>query len=223
MTPGEAASSSFLYPFLDAEETDGAALTADLVASAESKAVESTELRRTAVAGLAPELDRAAAAMAAAFRAGGRLFTFGNGGSATDAAGLAALFASPSAGRPLPARSLGADTAVLTALANDVGVEVIFSRQLMAYARAGDIAVGLSTSGGSLNVLQAFAEGRRRGLLTVGLAGYRGGAMATSSDLDHCLAVEGQSVHRTQEAQSALAHALWQRVQRQFEQAEGSR
>jgi D-sedoheptulose 7-phosphate isomerase len=211
---------SFLYPFLDAEETDGSALSADLAASAEAKATESLELRRTSIAGLATELDRAAAAMAAAFRAGGRLFTLGNGGSATDAAGLAALFASPAWGRALPARSLVADTAVLTALANDVGVEVIFSRQLIAHARAGDIALGLSTSGGSVNVLQAFAEGRRRGLLTVGLAGYRGGAMATCPDLDHCLAVEGQSVHRTQEAQSALAHALWQRVQREFQQPE---
>ncbi len=211
---------SFLYPFLDAEETDAAALGRDLAASAEAKAAESIELRRTSIAGLGPDLDRVAAAMAAAFRAGGRLFTFGNGGSATDAAGLAALFASPSAGRPLPARSLVADPAVLTALANDVGVEVVFSRQLMAHARAGDIAVGLSTSGGSVNVLRAFAEGRRRGLLTVGLAGYQGGAMATCPDLDHCLAVEGQSVHRTQEAQSALAHALWQRVQQHLEQGE---
>jgi D-sedoheptulose 7-phosphate isomerase len=210
--------SSFLYPFLDAEESDGSALLADLAASAETKAAESLRLRSTAVAGLATDLDRAAADMAAAFRSGGRLFTFGNGGSATDAAGLAALFASPATGRPLPARSLATDPAVLTALANDVGVDVVFSRQLIAHAHAGDVAVGLSTSGGSRNVLQAFAEGRRRGLLTVGLAGYGGGAMATCPDLDHCLAVEGQSVHRTQEAQSALAHALWQRVQQRLDQ-----
>ena len=222
MTPGEEAGGSFLYPFLDAEETDGAALLADLSASAEAKAAESLRLRATTVEDRAAELERVAAAMAAAFRGGGRLFTFGNGGSATDAAGLAAMFASPATGRPLPARSLVADTAVLTALANDVGVEVIFSRQLMAHARAGDVALGLSTSGGSANVLRAFAEGRRRKLLTVGLAGYGGGAMATCPDLDHCLAVDGQSVHRTQEAQSALAHALWQRVQLQVGQ-EGAR
>jgi D-sedoheptulose 7-phosphate isomerase len=209
---------SFLYPFLESEETDASALLADLAGSAEAKAAESVELRRTSIAGLATDLDRVAGAMAAAFRAGGRLFTFGNGGSATDAAGLAALFASPATGRPLPARSLVADTAVLTALANDVGVDVVFSRQVIAHGRAGDLALGLSTSGGSTNVLRAFAEGRRRGLLTVGLAGYGGGAMATCPDLDHCLAVEGQSVHRTQEAQSALAHALWQRVQERLEQ-----
>ena len=209
--------SSFLYPFLESEETDASALLADLAASAEAKAAESLRLRSTSIAGLRADLDGAATAMARAFHAGGRLFTFGNGGSSTDAAGLAALFASPAAGRPLPARSLATDTAVLTALANDVGVDVLFSRQLIAHARAGDIALGLSTSGGSANVLQAFAEGRRRGMLTVGLAGYSGGAMATCPDLDHCLAIDGQSVHRTQEAQSALAHALWQRVQQELE------
>ncbi len=106
-----------------------------------------------------------------------------------------------------------ADAAVLTALTNDVGVEVVFARQLIAHARRGDIALGLSTSGGSANVLRAFAEGRRLGMLTVGLAGYGGGAMAGCPDLDHCLPVDGQSVHRTQEAQSAVAHALWSRVQ----------
>ncbi len=223
MTSSGGPAGSFLYPFLDAEETDGAALLADLTASAEAKAAESLQLRAATIQDRARQLDRAAAAMAAAFRAGGRLFTFGNGGSATDAAGLAALFASPATGRPLPARSLVADTAVLTALANDVGVDVVFSRQLMAHARAGDVALGLSTSGGSANVLRAFAEGRRRGLLTVGLAGYGGGAMGSCPDLDHCLAVHGQSVHRTQEAQSALAHALWERVQLQVGQEEGAR
>jgi D-sedoheptulose 7-phosphate isomerase len=208
---------SFLYPFLAAEETDASVLLADLAASAEAKAADSLRLRLTSVAGLSAHLDRVATAMAGAFRSGGRLFTFGNGGSATDAAGLAALFASPVTGRPLPARSLVADTAVLTALANDIGVEAVFARQLMAHAHSGDIALGLSTSGGSVNVLKAFAEARRRGLLTVGLAGYSGGAMAACPDLDHCLAVEGQSVHRTQEAQSALAHALWRQVQQHLE------
>ena len=204
---------SFLYPMLEDGERDPAALLADLARSAEAKAVESAQLRSTTLADRAQDLSRVAAAMASAISAGGRLFSFGNGGSATDAAGLAALFASPAAGRAVPARSLVADTAVLTALANDVGVEVVFARQLMAHARAGDIAVGLSTSGGSANVLRAFTEGRRRGMLTVGLAGYSGGAMATCPELDYCLAVDGQSVHRTQEAQSALAYALWELVQ----------
>ena len=213
-------SGSFLYPMLDAPDRDASALLADLARSAEAKAVESASVRTTTRNSQAERLDRAADAMAAAFSAGGRLFCFGNGGSATDAAGLAALFASPSTGRSLPARSLVADSSVLTALANDIGVDVIFARQLIAHAQPGDIALGLSTSGGSVNVLKAFAEARRRGLLTVGLAGYRGGAMGTSSDLEHCLAVDAQSVHRTQEAQSALAYALWERVQERLEHEE---
>ena len=211
---------SFLYPMLDEQGAAAPDLLADLARSARAKAVQSRELRDATLAGLAPELDRAADAMADAFSAGGRLFCFGNGGSATDAAGLSALFTAPAHGNSLPARSLASDTAVLTALANDVGVEVLFARQLIAHGRAGDIALGLSTSGGSVNVLRAFAEGRRRGLLTVGLAGYGGGAMRSCLDLDHCLAVDGQSVHRTQEAQSALAHALWQRVQDRLEEQE---
>ncbi|HEX9992367.1 MAG TPA: SIS domain-containing protein, partial [Acidimicrobiales bacterium] len=161
----------------------------------------------------APELDAAAAAMAGRFAAGGRLFAFGNGGSATDAASVVALFLRPPWGRPLPARSLAAETAVLTALGNDVGFDLVFSRQLIAHARAGDVAVGLSTSGNSENLLVAFAEARRRGLLTVGLAGYDGGRMAASPDVDHCLVVRADSVHRIQETQAALAAALWAGVQ----------
>lgn len=210
--------SGFLYPMLEQPAADPSALLADLACSAQAKAQESAQSRETSLLALAADLDRAAHAMAAAFLAGGRLFCFGNGGSATDAAGLAALFASPSTGRSLPARSLAADPAVLTALANDVGVEVVFARQLLAHGRAGDIALGLSTSGGSSNVLRAFGEGRRAGMLTVGLAGYGGGAMRDCGDLQHCLAIASQSVHRTQESQSAVAHALWQRVQQRLEE-----
>lgn len=212
---------SFLYPMLDEQERDAPGLLADLARSAESKAVESAKLCAATLTGSSVELEGASTAMAAAFQAGGRLFTFGNGGSATDAAGLAALFASPSAGRSLPARSLSSDTAVLTALANDIGVDALFARQVIAHGRDGDIALGLSTSGGSSNVLAAFAVARRRGMLTIGLAGYGGGAMRTCPDLQHCLAIDAQSVHRTQEAQSALAHALWQRVQQRLTYEEG--
>jgi D-sedoheptulose 7-phosphate isomerase len=211
---------SFLYPMLDAQERDAPALLADLARSAEAKAVESAQTRTATIAALSAQLDAAADAMADAFVAGGRLFCLGNGGSATDAAGLAALFSAPPEGQPVAARSLVADPAVLTALANDIGVEVVFARQLIAHARAGDIALGLSTSGGSVNVLKAFAEARRRGLLTVGLAGYGGGAMRTCGDVEHCLAVDAQSVHRTQETQSAVAHALWRRVQQRLDEVE---
>ena len=139
---------------------------------------------------------------------------FGNGGSSTDAAGTVALFGRPPEGAPLPAWSLVADHAVLTALANDVGYELVFSRQLISQAKHGDMALGLSTSGNSPNVVRAFAESRRIGLLTIGLAGYDGGNMSSSGLIDHCLVVRSDSVHRIQESQNALVYDLWSRVQR---------
>ncbi|MCU1453520.1 MAG: putative sedoheptulose 7-phosphate isomerase [Acidimicrobiales bacterium] len=204
----------FLYPFLDREERDVGPLMDDLARSAEAKASLSEALRTATLATLAGDLDDAAAAMAARFGRGGRLFAFGNGGSSTDAAGVAALFCHPPEGRSLPARSLVADHAILTALANDVGYELVFSRQLIATAGPEDIALGLSTSGSSPNLLRAFAEARRLGLLTIGLAGYDGGTMAAADTVDHCLIVRSDSVHRIQEVQSAVVFALWQRVER---------
>ena len=126
--------------------------------------------------------------MADRFAAGGRLFTFGNGGSSTDAASLAALFAPAAVGRVRCRRArLVDDSAVLTALGNDVGFDLVFSRQLIAHAARGDIAIGLSTSGNSRNLLHAFEEAARRGLLTIGIAGYDGGEMARSTHVQHCL------------------------------------
>ena len=149
-----------------------------------------------------------------ALQAGGRLFAFGNGGSATDAEGTVDLFLHPPSGRPLPAISLVDDRAVLTALANDVGFDLVFSRQIIAHARAGDVAVGFSTSGDSVNVLRGLEEAARRGLLTIGLCGYDGGAMAASDAVAHCLVVRSESVHRVQETQNALMLELWSIVQR---------
>lgn len=207
----------FLYPFIDGDERDSGQLLTDLATSAEEKAAASRALRTVTLTALDATLDATAAAMAARFEAGGRLFAFGNGGSSTDAAGVVALFSHPPSGRPLPARSLVANHAVLTALANDVGFELVFSRQLIATGRPADIAVGLSTSGGSLNLLRAFEEATTRGMLTVGLAGYDGGSMAAAGTIDHCLVVRSDSVHRIQETQSALVFALWERVQRQLD------
>jgi D-sedoheptulose 7-phosphate isomerase len=205
--------SEFLYPFLDSAERDADALLDDLARSASAKARESARLKATTVDRSGAQLDRIADDVAERLAAGGRIFSFGNGGSATDAAGLAALFTRPPAGRPLPARSLVADEAVLTALANDIGFDVVYARQLIAHGRPGDVAVGLSTSGGSRNVLAAFEEAARRGLLTIGIAGYDGGAFARCDALAHCVVVPSDSVHRIQEAQNAVVHALWSRIQ----------
>jgi D-sedoheptulose 7-phosphate isomerase len=204
----------FLYPMVDGgAATDVNALLEDLVASARAKAEASATLTRRTLSGLDAELDALAGEMADRFAAGGRLLTCGNGGSATDAEGVAGLFATPGGGtRPLAARSLVTDVSVLTALANDIGFDAVFSRQLIAHGRRQDMVMGFSTSGNSANVIAAFEQGARIGMLTIGLAGHEGGAMAACEALDHCLVVAGDSVHRIQEAQSATAHELWRRV-----------
>jgi D-sedoheptulose 7-phosphate isomerase len=201
----------FLYPFIEGDERDSGALLTDLATSSRTKFDQSAALRAATLEGAASELAATASAMRDRFDRGGQLFTFGNGGSSTDAAGLAALFAAPPFGAPLPARCLAEDTAVLTALGNDVGFDLIFSRQLIAHGSREDIALGLSTSGSSRNLLQAFGEAKGRGLLTIGVAGYGGGEMAVAG-LDHCLVVRSDSVHRIQEVQAALCFELWKAV-----------
>ncbi|WP_297698821.1 SIS domain-containing protein [Mycobacterium sp.] len=200
---------NFLYPFIDAEEDDPSSLLADLAASAQAKASESVALRHATLEANADLLSRAAAELARRFAAGGRLFTFGNGGSCTDSTTLAALFARPPLGNPLPAWSLTADQAILTALGNDVGFELVFARQLIARATTGDIAIAMSTSGNSPNLLTALAEARRRGLYTIGFSGYDGGAFADNPNVDACFVVRSQSVHRIQESQALLGYQLW--------------
>lgn len=203
----------FLYPFIEGDEHDAGALLTDLAASASGKAAESDRLAAGTVDSFRAELDRASDAMADRFVSGGVLFTFGNGGSSTDAANLASLFANPPVGGPVPADCLASDEAVLTALANDVGFDLVFSRQLIARAAPADIVIGISTSGGSENVVRGFVEAKQRGLLTIGLAGYGGGRFATCDALDHCFAVSSDSVHRVQETQTTLGFELWTRVQ----------
>lgn len=205
---------NFLYPFIDAQEDDPKSLLADLAASAQAKASESLALRRSTLEANADLLQAAAAELARRFEAGGRLFTFGNGGSCTDSTTLARLFARPPVGRPLPAWPLTTDQAILTALGNDVGFELIFARQLIARAMAGDMAIAMSTSGGSPNLLAALAEAHHRGLYTIGFAGYDGGAFANNPNVDACFVVRSQSVHRIQEAQALVGYQLWLTVHR---------
>ncbi len=203
----------FLYPFIEGDETDATSLLVDLAKSAEEKWAVSTELRLVTLTHCDEQLRAIAALMAERFAAGGRMFAFGNGGSATDADGIAQLYTRPPRGRALPARSLVEDRAVITALGNDVGYDKVFSRQIIAHARVGDIAIGYSTSGNSENLLVAFAEARKRGLLTVGLAGIDGGRMAVDPNVQHCVVVRSQSVHRVQETQASATHVLWAYVQ----------
>ncbi|MEU6425014.1 SIS domain-containing protein [Microbispora sp. NPDC046973] len=212
-----------LYPFLYSGSTDLDAVMTSVRHSTVEKVDEIVTLRRTVLERDGERIAACAEAMAEAFAAGARLFAFGNGGSSTDAQDVATLFMNPGpmnggpmnggTARPLPAFALTADIAVVTALANDIGFEVVFARQLAASAFAGDIALGLSTSGNSRNLIAAFEEADRRGMLTVGLAGYGGGQMAELGTIDHLFVVPSASVHRIQEAQTTVYHALWELTQ----------
>jgi D-sedoheptulose 7-phosphate isomerase len=200
-----------LYPFLYSGTSDLSAVLAQVQASTVAKAEEILALRRTVRERDGDRIAECARQAAARFAAGGRLFAFGNGGSATDAQQLATLFLNPgSDGAALPAFGLANDTSVVTALCNDIGVEVVFARQLAAFGGRNDIAVGLSTSGNSGNLLRAFDEASRRGMLTIGLAGYDGGKMAELDSIDYLFVVPSASVHRIQEAQTTIYQVLWE-------------
>jgi D-sedoheptulose 7-phosphate isomerase len=213
-----------LYPFLypgGRPVGPGVAdpVLAEVTRSTMAKAGETVQLRLRTLDHFGPALLTCAVAAAAAFGAGGRLFTFGNGGSSTDAEATAQLFVAPGRdGRALPAISLTDDAALLTALTNDVGFEVVFARRLAALGRPGDLAMGLSTSGGSANVIRGLTEAGRLGMVTIGLAGSGGGLMAAPGLVDHLFVVPSSSVHRIQEAQTTLCHVLWELVQRALDE-----
>ena len=202
-----------LYPFLYDTKHDLGAVLEQVRRSSEEKVREIVALRDLVETVLSGKLTACATALAEYFATKGKLLTFGNGGSATDAQAFAHLFFQPPTGQPLPALSLTNDMAVVTALANDVGFEVAFARQIAACGTAGDVAVGMSTSGNSANVLQAFDEGAWRGLLTIGFAGYDGGKMAETDSIAYLFVIPSASVHRIQEAQTTLYHVLWELTQ----------
>jgi D-sedoheptulose 7-phosphate isomerase len=203
-----------LYPFLYSGTTDVSAVLEQVRQSTVAKAAEILALRRQVRDADGARLMECACQMATRFASGGRLLAFGNGGSATDAQQLATLFLYPGGiARPLPALSLASDASVLTALSNDIGVDVVFARQIAAFGTKADIAVGLSTSGNSDNLLRAFDEASRRGMLTIGIAGYTGGKMAELDSIDHLFIAPSTSVHRIQEAQTTMYNVLWELCQ----------
>ncbi|MEA2288342.1 MAG: D-sedoheptulose 7-phosphate isomerase [Solirubrobacteraceae bacterium] len=211
----DAGASSFLYPFLDEREDDLEAIVADVRASVLMKAAEVGALRTQTLRDGGDTLRAAAAALRDGFARGGRLLALGNGGSATDAMDVVADFRDPPvAGWPArPALDLTEDTAILTALANDIGVEAIFSRQVIAHARAGDVVLAITTSGGSANALHALVEARRRGLRTIALAGYDGGRVAAEGLADHVVVSRSEHIPRIQEAQASALHVLRELVE----------
>ena len=199
-----AGAASFLYPFLAGGEYDREAVIADVRESVLMKAEEVQRLRERTVCDSAAELDGAADALRRSFAAGGRVLALGNGGSATDAIDVVAdLIANGHA-----AIDLTADPAIITAIANDIGPASVFARQLIAYGRAGDVLIALSTSGNSLSVIDGLAEARRRRLETIAFVGYDGGRVAGEGLADHVVVTPSQHIPRIQEAQATAYHVL---------------
>ncbi|HET9508888.1 MAG TPA: SIS domain-containing protein [Gaiellaceae bacterium] len=203
-----AGASSFLYPFLEPAGSDLDAVVDDVRASVLMKAAEVAELRRRTLADGREELTAAAASLRRSFAAGGTLLAFGNGGSATDALDVVADFRAAPQGWPERRALSLTDAAILTAVANDIGPAALFSRQLIAYGRPGDVALALSTSGSSANIVEALAEARRRGLVTIALVGYDGGRIAAERLADHVVVTPSEHIPRIQEAQASAYHVL---------------
>jgi D-sedoheptulose 7-phosphate isomerase len=201
--------SGFLYPFLGQEKQETGGVLAEVAASIEMKARDDERLREQIAAGQAERIVGTAMAIRDRLRAGGSLILFGNGGSATDANDWALDCSVPLKGfQPIPAISLALEPATLSAVANDIGPEAIFLRQLIGQGQPRDVAVAISTSGGSANVIAALGEARKRGLLTVALLGYDGGEIARRGLADWTLVVPCDYVPRIQEIQASIYHVL---------------
>ena len=196
--------SSFLYPFLDSAAGDLDAVTADVRASVLAKArggdgAARPDARRERRASSPPRRTPCAAP--------GRSWRW-----ATAARRRTRWTPSPTCVRRYRALDLTADAAILTAVANDVGVEAMFARQVIAYGHPGDALVAFTTSGGSANVIAALAEARRRGLATVAFVGYDGGRIAAEGLADHVVVVRSEHIPRIQEAQATAWHVLRERM-----------
>ena len=201
--------SAFLYPFLGDEKQPMDGVVDQVADSIRMKAHEDAKLRARVAREQSELIVEAAGAIHQRVVQGGKLIVFGNGGSATDANDLAIDCVQPPAGyRPIPAISLSMEPANLTAIANDVGIDVIFLRQLVAHARKEDVAVGISTSGSSRNVIMALEEAKKRGLLTVALLGYDGGEILRRGLADIPLVVQSDYIPRIQEVQASTYHVI---------------
>jgi D-sedoheptulose 7-phosphate isomerase len=201
--------SEFLYPFLGREKQGTTDLVAEVAASIVMKAQDDSKLRAQVARDEAEQISNTTLAIHERLRRGGKLIIFGNGGSATDANDFAIDCVLPPPGyRSIPAVSLSLEPANITAVANDIGTDAIFLRQLIAQARPEDVALGISTSGGSRNIIAALEEARKRNLLTVALLGYDGGEIKRKRLADFPVVVNCDYIPRIQEVQASIYHIM---------------
>jgi D-sedoheptulose 7-phosphate isomerase len=205
----EVGDAGFLYPFLGQEKQETGGITQEVAASIVMKVQNDSQLRTQVAGEEGEQIIAAGQAIHERVQRGGKLILFGNGGSATDANDWAIDCVLPPAGyRPVPAVSLSMEPANITAVANDIGTEAIFLRQLIAQAQPEDIAVGISTSGGSRNIVMALEEARKRGMLTVALLGYDGGDIKRHGLADLPIVVRCDYIPRIQEVQASIYHII---------------
>ncbi|MFZ3341653.1 MAG: SIS domain-containing protein, partial [Terriglobales bacterium] len=201
--------SGFLYPFLGTQKQGTAGLVAEVASSILMKVRDDTVLREQLAREEAEQISAAALAIHERLRLGGKIIVFGNGGSATDANDFAIDCVLPPLGyQSVPAVSLSLEPANITAVANDIGTDAIFLRQLIAQARPEDIAIGISTSGGSRNIVMALEEARKRNMLTVALLGYDGGEIKRKGLADFPVVVNCDYIPRIQEVQASIYHVI---------------
>jgi D-sedoheptulose 7-phosphate isomerase len=200
---------AFLYPFLGQEKQGTAGAMNEVANSIRMKVADDSKLREQLAREESERMGDAAAAIFGRVRRGGQLIIFGNGGSATDANDWAIDCVAPPPGYlPIPAMSLSLEPANITAIANDIGTDVIFLRQMIAQARPGDVAIAMSTSGGSRNVVMALEEARKRNMLTVALLGYDGGEIVRRGLADFPIVVHSDYIPRIQEVQASVYHVV---------------
>lgn len=205
----EVGDAGFLYPFLGQQKQETTDVASEVAASIQMKVQDDAALRVQVGREESEQISNAALAIHERLRRGGKLILFGNGGSATDANDWAIDCVLPPAGyQPIPAVSLSLEPANITAVANDVGTEVIFLRQLIAQARPEDVAIGISTSGGSRNIIMALEEARKRDMLTIALLGYDGGEIKRRALADFPIVVRCDYIPRIQEVQASIYHIV---------------
>jgi D-sedoheptulose 7-phosphate isomerase len=201
--------SGFLYPFLGQEKQATGDLLSEVASSIQMKVQDDSRLRVQVAREQSEQISRAAMRIHERLLRGGKLILFGNGGSATDANDWALDCVMPPSGYlSVPAVSLALEPANLSAIANDVGTDVVFLRQLIAQARPEDVAVAISTSGGSKNIIMALEEARKRKMLTVALLGYDGGEIKRRGLADFPIVVQCDYIPRIQEIQASIYHII---------------